>query len=65
MVARADGPRMAKRKKRRKHARGHGRGASKAARKDMVGKMSLGCLVILLLVAAWLIIPRVITGGQG
>lgn len=55
---------MAKRKKRGKRKRGHGRGASKAARKDMLGKMSLGCLVLLLLVAAWLILPRVLTGGE-
>lgn len=56
---------MAKRKKRGRRRRGHGRGASKAARKDIIGKMSLGCLVVLLLVAAWLIIPRMITGGEG
>ena len=56
---------MAKRKKRSKRRKGHGRGASKEARKDVIGKMSLGCLVVLLLVAAWLIIPRVLTGGEG
>jgi hypothetical protein len=32
------------------------------ARKQTIGKMSLGCLVLLLLVAGGLIIPRLLEG---
>ncbi len=53
---------MGKRHKGRRK-KGHGAGASKEARKQQLGKMSLGCLVILVLVAAWLILPRVLSGG--
>jgi hypothetical protein len=53
---------MAKRRRRR-GKRGHGAGASKEARKKNIGKMSLGCLILLLLGAIFLIVPRVLTGG--
>jgi hypothetical protein len=52
---------MSKRRK-RKRSKSHGPGASKSARKLAIGKMSFGCLVLLLIVAAGLIIPRLLSG---
>lgn len=53
---------MAKRRK-GKRKKGHGPGGSRQARKERLGKMSLGCLVLLVIVAAWLVLPRVLSGG--
>lgn len=50
-------------KRRSKRRRKTGKGTSKQERKHFLGKMSLGCLVLLLLSAAWLILPRVLSGG--
>jgi len=49
--------------KRRSMSRRRGSpGTSKAGRKQLLGKMSLGCLVLLVLIAAWLIVPGLIEG---
>lgn len=53
---------MGKRRKGRRR-KGHGPGASKQARKERLGKMSLGCIVLIVLVAAWLVLPRILSGG--
>lgn len=54
---------MAKRRKGRRR-KGFGPGASKKARKQRIGQMSLGCLVLLVIVAGWLIVQATLLPAE-